>query len=364
MEIKEITNYLESIAPLHFQEDYDNSGLLLGNSSMFIKGILITLDCNEAIIQEAIDLECNLIIAHHPIIFSGIKKINSDNYVDKTIIKAIKNDIAIYTMHTNLDNLVNGVNAEIAKRLGVDNCRVLSPKQDVFRKLVVYCPIPDAKKLKNTLFKAGAGNLGNYDECSFSVLGDGTFRPKNGSEPYLGNIGERHLEKEMKIEVIFPKNKERDIVSAMINEHPYEQVAYQIYILDNVYDNVGSGLIGKLKHPVEANHFFKLLKNKMQTDCVRHTKIVNKEITNVAICGGSGSFLLAKAISEKADIFISSDFKYHDFFGADENIIIADIGHYESEQFTKHLIYDLLTKKFSKFAIQLSKINTNPIKYF
>ena len=364
MKIKEITNYLESVAPLHYQESYDNAGLLVGDANREIDAALITLDCTEEVVEEAIENNCNLIIAHHPIIFSGLKKITGQNYVERTIIKAIKNDIAIYAIHTNLDNIKTGVSAKIAEILGVENCKILSPKKDLLRQLAVYCPVSDTEKVKEALFQAGAGDIGNYDECSFSAKGEGTFRANEGCDPHIGNIGERHTEKEEKIEVIFPKYKENTIISALKQAHPYEQVAYQIYILDNIYENVGAGIVGELAQKVDTNRFLEMLKTKMQTDCIRHTKLVKNQIKRVAICGGSGSFLLSNAICEKADIFITADFKYHEFFDGENDIIIADIGHFESEQFTKDLIYDLLNKKFSKFAVRLSKVNTNPINYF
>ena len=364
MKIKEITNYLESVAPLHYQESYDNAGLLVGDASREIDAALITLDCTEEVVEEAIENNCNLIIAHHPIIFSGLKNITGQNYVERTIIKAIKNNIAIYAIHTNLDNIKTGVSAKIAEILGVENCKILSPKKDLLRQLAVYCPVSDTEKVKEALFQAGAGDIGNYDECSFSAKGEGTFRANEGCDPHIGNIGERHTEKEEKIEVIFPKYKENTIISALKQAHPYEKVAYQIYILDNIYENVGAGIVGELAQKVDTNRFLEMLKTKMQTDCIRHTKLVKNQIKRVAICGGSGSFLLSNAICEKADIFITADFKYHEFFDGENDIIIADIGHFESEQFTKDLIYDLLSKKFSKFAVRLSKVNTNPINYF
>ncbi|HIE74092.1 MAG TPA: Nif3-like dinuclear metal center hexameric protein [Flavobacteriales bacterium] len=364
MKIKEITNYLESVAPLHYQESYDNAGLLVGDANREIDAALITLDCTEEVVEEAIENNCNLIIAHHPIIFSGLKKITGQNYVERTIIKAIKNNIAIYAIHTNLDNIKTGVSAKIAEILGVENYKILSPKKDLLRQLAVYCPVSDTEKVKEALFQAGAGDIGNYDECSFSAKGEGTFRANEGCDPHIGNIGERHTEKEEKIEVIFPKYKENTIISALKQAHPYEQVAYQIYILDNIYENVGAGIVGELAQKVDTNRFLEMLKTKMQTDCIRHTKLVKYQIKRVAICGGSGSFLLSNAICEKADIFITADFKYHEFFDGENDIIIADIGHFESEQFTKDLIYDLLSKKFSKFAVRLSKVNTNPINYF
>ena len=363
MKIKEITSFLEEIAPLSFQENYDNCGLIVGDNTNVVNSVLITLDCTEDVVDEAIETGCNFIIAHHPIVFSGIKNLNGKNYVERVIIKAIKNDIAIYAIHTNLDNVAHGVNTKIAEKLGLENCKILAPKRDFIRQLAVYCPISDVDKLRNKLFKAGAGDIANYDECSFTSMGEGTFRANQGCTPYLGQIGKRHIEKEAKIEVVFPTHKQQSILSAMHSIHPYEEVAYQIYILDNAHQNVGSGIVGQLTKAIDAKLFLEMIKNNMKTDCIRHTKLVHKKIKKVAVCGGSGSFLLSTAKRAKADIFISADFKYHEFFDAEDEIIIADIGHYESEQFTKDLIYNFLTKKFTKFAFRLSKVNTNPIKY-
>ena len=363
MKIKEVISYLENIVPLAYQESYDNCGLIVGDENAVINAVLITLDCTELIVDEAIENGCNFIIAHHPIIFNGLKKINGSNYIERTIIKAIKNNIAIYAMHTNLDNASNGVSANIAERLGVKNCTILGPKKDFLRQLVVYCPISHAEKLRNTLFNSGAGTIGNYNECSFTSIGKGTFRANEGCSPYVGELGKRHIEKEEKIEVIFPKYIEKELLSAMKSVHPYEDIAYQIYILDNAYENVGSGVVGQLTKAMDVEAFLEMLKRNMKTDCIRYTNLVKNQIKTVAICGGSGSFLLASAKRAKADIFITADFKYHEFFDADNELIIADIGHYESEQFTKELIYDLLTKNFAKFAVRLSKVNTNPIKY-
>tara|TARA_B100001175_G_C19491448_1_gene632825 strand:+ start:886 stop:1980 length:1095 start_codon:yes stop_codon:yes gene_type:complete len=363
MKIKEITQYLENIAPLAYQEAYDNSGLIVGDKNNNVNSVLITLDCTEDVIDEAINNNCNLIISHHPIIFTGIKSITGSNYVERTIIKAIKNNIAIYSIHTNLDNVSNGVSAKIAEIIGLDECSILAPKRNLLRHLVVYSPYSYAENIRSALFAAGAGKIGNYDKCSFSSKGNGTYRANKKCNPYLGKIGELHKEKEERIEVIFPIDKERDIINSLKKNHPYEEVAYQIYVLDNLYENIGSGIIGILPDEVGIYDFLDIVKIKMKTECIRYTNLVNKKIKKVAICGGSGSFLISDAVSAGADIFITSDVKYHDFFDADNDIIVADIGHYESEQFTKELIYELLSKKFSKFAIQLSKINTNPINY-
>ena len=363
MKIKDIINYLEEIAPLSYQEEYDNSGLIIGDQEEEVRGVLITLDCTEDVVNEAINEKCNLIITHHPIIFKGLKKINNSNYVERTVISCIKNNIAVYAIHTNLDNIYDGVNARIADMLGLKKTKILSPKNDLLRQLVVYCPMKESDSLKDALFAAGAGSLGNYDKCSFSLIGTGSFYPNQGSDPFVGEKGKMHFEEEERIEVIYPKHKEREILSVMYNCHPYEEIAYQIYILENKCQTVGAGIVGELKTPVNSLDFIKYVKKIMKSGCVKHTEIVKKKIKQVAICGGSGSFLLHQAIASNSDIFITSDFKYHEFFDANKRIIIADIGHYESEQFTKDLIYDLLVKKFTKFAIRLSKINTNPINY-
>ena len=363
MKIKKITDFLENYAPLDYQESYDNSGLIVGDTNAEVRGALITLDCTEDVIDEAISRNCNLVIAHHPIIFTGLKKLNGSNYIQRTVIKAIKNDIAIYAIHTNLDNIYNGVNSKIAEKLGLINCEILLPKNKNLKQLIVYCPASHSEALKEAMINNGAGSFSNYDNCSFSSLGQASFRPKKGSSPFVGDIGEIYNAEEVRLEFFLQKDIEESLIQAMKDNHPYEQVAYQIYALDNFSDDIGSGMIGNLSSEVESEEFLNLIKKQMNTACIRYTQLTNKKIKRVAICGGSGSFLLQEAKNRKADIFISSDFKYHEFFDADKKIIIADIGHFESEQFTKELIYDFLSKKFTKFAVQLSNVNTNPINY-
>lgn len=363
MTISEITNFLENHAPLTLQEQYDNSGLIIGNKNDTVSGILVCLDSLEAIVEEAIQLNCNLIIAHHPIIFIGLKKLNGNNYIERTIIKAIKNNIAIYAIHTNLDNIREGVNSLIAEKLGLQNCRVLSPKRGFLKKLVTFAPHANAGEVRTAIFNAGAGEIGNYENCSFNLEGSGTFRGNKLSKPYVGSKGELHIEPETRIEVIFPSFLEQNVLSALKKSHPYEEVAYDIYSLDNFHQNIGAGLVGTLKESVEEAEFLQFVKNTMRCGVVRHTALLKKPITKVAVCGGSGSFLLADAIGAEADIFISADFKYHQFFDADGRILIADIGHYESEQYTIDMLCALLTKKFPTFAVHFSKINTNPVNY-
>jgi len=364
MKISQITDYLEAIAPLYLQEDYDNSGLIVGNKNTIVKKALICIDSIEETINEAIKKKCNLIIAHHPIVFKGFKKLTEKSYIEKTLVKAIKNDIAIYAIHTNLDNVFNGVNKKICDTIGLTDYRILKPKKHLLSKLVTYAPLKHTTIVRNALFKEGAGKIGNYDMCSFNSIGEGTFRASKNSNPYIGRFNEYHTENETKIEVIVPKYLEQQIIENLLKVHPYEEVAYELYPILNSHPKIGSGMIGFLKKETDIKKFLSALKRKMKIKQIRHTKIIKNKVQKIAVCGGSGSFLLDDAIKNKADLFISSDFKYHQFFDANKDIIIADIGHYESEQFTKDLIFDLLIKKFPKFAIILSETNTNPISYF
>ncbi len=363
MKIKDLTNYLESIAPLSLQESYDNAGLITGNKNDELKGVLITLDTIEEVVEEAIQKGANLIISHHPIIFKGLKKITGKNYVERTIIKAIKNDIAIYAIHTNIDNVDSGVNAMLCKKLNLINCKILKPIKNELRKLITFVPEDKAEEVRKAIFNAGAGQIGNYDNCSFNSSGTGTFRAGENTNPYVGEKNKIHFENETKIETVYPKHLEHKILSALFQSHPYEEVAYDIYSLENKYNKAGAGMIGELNEPEDALIFLNKIKKNLNSASIRHTNLFNKKIKKVALCGGSGSFLLRDAIAQKADIYISGDFKYHEFFDADNKIIIADAGHYETEQFTKELIFDVLMKKYTNFACFLSEVNTNPINY-
>ena len=364
MKLKEISNYIESLAPLAYQETYDNAGLIVGVLDSEVKKALICLDSTEEVIDEAISKGCNLVIAHHPIVFGGgLKRFTGKNYVERTIIKAIKNDISIYAAHTNLDNVYGGVSAAICEKIGLTNCKILLPKEDLLRKLFTFCPVDKAETVRKALFEAGCGMIGAYDECSFNVEGTGTFRGSEGTNPYVGEKGKQHRESEIKIETIYPVHLEDKILSALFNAHPYEEVAYDIVSLENKHARVGAGMIGELKKEENEEAFLKRVKTTMQTGCIRHTKLLGGKVKRVAVCGGAGSFLLKDAIANGADVFITSDFRYHQFFDAESKIVITDIGHYESEQFTKELLYELLTKKFPNFALHLSEINTNPVNY-
>jgi dinuclear metal center YbgI/SA1388 family protein len=364
MIINNIIEHLERLAPTSLQEDYDNAGLICGNKNWLCTGVIITLDATEAIVDEAIAAGCNCIVAHHPILFAAIKKLNGNNYVEQTIIKAIKNNIAIYAIHTNLDNVLYGVNGNIAALLQLQHLQVLLPKANCIKKLVCYCPIAHVHKVEQALFTAGAGNIGNYSNCNFKVQGQGTFTANEFAKPFIGEKNKPHVETEIKIEIVFNSWQQQSIVKALIAAHPYQEVAYQVFNIDNVQQNIGSGVVGTLATPITEPQFLQLLKQKFNTQCIKHTAFLNKPISKVAICGGAGSFLIKYARQAKADIFITSDVKYHEFFDAENDLLLADIGHFESEQYTTNLIFDILKEKFPTFAVLKTKLNTNPVHYY
>ena len=364
MKIAEIISFLETIADPSLQESYDNTGLITGESNWECSGIIVSLDAIEEVVKEAIERKCNLIVAHHPIIFGGLKKINGKNYVEKTVIAAIKNDIAIYAIHTNLDNVIDGVSAKMAKMLGLQNVSILSQKENTLKKLFTFVPIDKAGDVRNAIFNAGGGHIGNYSECSFNVEGTGTFKAGEKTDPYVGKKGEQHQEKEIKIEVIFPSFMQQKIVTAMKQAHPYEEVAYDIIELFNKHQNIGSGVIGELPVVLSENDFLQTLKETFKVPVVRHTALLNKPVKKIAVCGGAGSFLITKALAASADAYITADIKYHEFFDTNGRMLIADIGHYESEQFTIDLLAENLLQKFPTFAILKTEVQTNPVKYF
>lgn len=364
MKIQEVIEFLEEWAPLQFQESYDNSGLLVGDCNWDITGVLVCVDSIENIIDEAIQKNCNMVVAHHPILFTGLKSITGKTYVERTIIKAIKNDIAIYAIHTNLDNIKTGVNQEIANRIGLINQDILVNKKNMLSKVTVYVPIQYADVVRTAMFNAGAGHISGYDQCSFNSEGVGTFRALEGTNPYMGEIGILQKEPEIGIEVVVRKAGIRKLLNAVDSAHPYEEVAYDLVALDNESPEVGSGILGELKTPAEPLPFLQKIKTVFNAGVIRYTAInENKKIKKVAVCGGSGSFLLNAAIAQNADIFITADYKYHQFFDADSNIVIADIGHFESEQYTTDLIVRKLKEKFSTFAVHFTEVSTNPVNY-
>ena len=364
MKIRDVIASLESLAPLSLQEGYDNAGLITGDENAECKGILVSLDATASVIKEAIERGCNLIVSHHPIIFSGLKKITGKNYVQKAVITAIKNDVALYAIHTNLDNIINGVNGKIASLLDLKNISVLTPKDNQLKKLYTFVPATNADNIRQAIFDAGGGHIGNYDECSFNAEGFGTFKGGLNTDPYVGKPGDLHRENEIKIEVIFPAWLEARIIKNLLAVHPYEEVAYDIVKLENRYSNIGSGMVGELKQPLDENSFLKIVKEKFKLVVIKHTQLQGKPVRKIAVCGGAGSFLISSALGSGADFFITSDIKYHEFFDANDKMVIVDIGHYESEQFTINLLQEFLEQKFPTFAVLKTEVNTNPVKYF
>ncbi|MEX6687825.1 Nif3-like dinuclear metal center hexameric protein [Danxiaibacter flavus] len=364
MKIGEVIQHLELIAPPAYQESYDNAGLLTGSPSWQCTGVICTLDATEEVILEAKQKGCNLVVTHHPIIFGGLKKITGRNYVEQTVITSIKYDIAIYAIHTNLDNVINGVNNKIADKLSLINRKILSPKKNLLMKLFTFAPKDFAEKVRSALFNAGGGHIGNYSECSFNAEGTGTFKAGTNTQPFVGEIETRHEENEIKIEIIFPAYRQKSVVNALIKAHPYEEPAFDIVPLANDYSETGSGLIGELESPISGEDMLNRLKTAFELQVIRHTHLLDKPMKKVALCGGAGFFLLPNAIASGADIYITADVKYHEFFDADGKIVLADIGHWESEQFTVDLLFDILQTKFPTFAVLKTDIRTNPVYYY
>ncbi|PNQ75477.1 Nif3-like dinuclear metal center hexameric protein [Hanstruepera neustonica] len=364
MIIQDVINHLEKLAPQAYSEDFDNTGLLVGDSNQPLTGVLVTLDTLEAVVDEAIDNNCNLIVSFHPIIFKGLKKLTGSNYVERTVLKAIQNNVSIFAIHTALDNAKLGVNGIICEQLGLINRNILIPQQQTIKKLTTYAPIKEAALLRQALFDAGAGGIGNYDECSFNVDGTGTYKGNDESNPTKGKKLQQHQEPETQISVTFAKHLESKVLKALFKNHSYEEVAYEVITLENTNQNIGMGMVGELNNPMSAEDFLTSLKSIMKTGCIRHSALTEQPIKKVAVLGGSGSFAISAAKRAGAQIFITADLKYHDFFQAENKIILADIGHYESEQFTKNFLVAYLTKKITNFAVVLSRTNTNPVKYF
>ena len=364
MTVKSITEILEQKSPLQLAEDFDNVGLLVGNPDMEVSGILVTLDTLEEVVAEAIQRNCNLIVSFHPILFRGLKKITGSTYVERVVAKAIEHKIAIYSMHTALDNVPDGVSGKICEVLGLENPQVLIPSRGAIKKLVTYVPHAAGDTLLKKLFEAGAGHLGNYSQCSFTSEGTGGFLPGEGAKPNLGTHGKRHLETETQIHITFEAHREKAVLHSLFSNHPYEEVAFEVTTLENAYPGIGMGMVGYLPEPLPPLAFLEVVKKRFDCGCIRHSALTDAPVVKVAVLGGSGAFAIDAARTCGADIFITGDVKYHEFFKAEGKMVIADIGHYETEQFTKNLLAEYLSEKIPNFAISLSETKTNPINYF
>lgn len=365
VKIKDVLRVIEEVAPLQLQESFDNSGVQIGDVNQVATGALLCLDVTEAVIDEAVDLDCNLIISHHPLAFRPFKSITGKNYIERCIIKACKHDLVIYSAHTSLDNAYNGVNYKLASLFNLTNIRVLSPQKHILLKLVTYVPKTHADLVRNALSNAGAGHIGNYDSCSFNVEGDGYFRATSSiCNPYCGNIGELHEESEIRIETVLPIYKKAQVLQALLAVHPYEEPVFDFYSLENSWNMVGSGIVGELPEEEDEESFLQRIKNMFHVDSVRHSALTGRQIREVAICGGSGAFLIDDAINYGADVFITGEAKYNDFYDVDGRILLAVIGHYESEICTKEIFYEIISEKIPTFApLYLSNVNSNPVKY-
>lgn len=364
MKISQITTLIEQYAPLTYQESYDNAGLLTGSMSDEVTGVLVAFDVTEAVIDEAIALHANLIIAHHPLVFSGLKRFTGKNWVERCLIKAIKNNLAIYCAHTNLDAAATGHNKLLANKLGLKNSKILIPIKEKLYKLICYVPIEHLDNVRTAIFSTGAGKVGNYDSCSFTVQGEGTFKALKGAQPFVGKINELHQEPEIKFETIVAEHCIQQAIAAMKETHPYEEVAFDVILLENNYEQFGTGVIGELENEVSERDYLQTIKEICHTQAIRHSPFTNKKIKKVALCGGSGAQFMRAAMSQNADIYITGDIKYHQFFDVEDKMLLADIGHYESEQFVKDWFVDILTENFTNFAIYFSKVNTNPVNIF
>lgn len=364
MKIADIIAFLEQLAHLSLQESYDNAGLITGSPAWSCTGILVSLDATEAVINEAKQKNCNLVVTHHPIVFGGLKKLNGSNYVEKTVITAIKNDIAIYAIHTNLDNVRHGVNGIIADKLGLTDRAILQPRPGTLRKLFTFVPVQQAPQVRDAIFAAGGGHIGHYSECSFSSAGTGTFKGGAGTHPFVGEPGKQHQEDELKLEVLFPAYLEKAIIAAMIAAHPYEEVAYDVVALQNTHPGIGAGIIGSLPAPASEKVVLEQLRQVFRVPVVRHTALTGQPVSRVAVCGGAGSFLISRALAAGAQLFVTADVKYHEFFDANGGMVIADIGHFESEQFTVDGLVAVLQEKFPTFATLKTSVTTNPVHYF
>ena len=362
--VRDIMDSVTCIAPLNLQEDYDNSGLIIGDERAVVRNCLITLDVTEKVVDEALKKDCNLIVSHHPLIFRGLKRLTGKNDLERSVMKAIQNDISIVSMHTNLDNSLLGVNRKLADKLGLLKTRILKPMSGKLLKVSVYCPLKSAELVRNAMFEAGAGSIGNYDQCSFSVAGKGSFRAQAGTHPFVGEIGKLHLEDEMLIQVVVPDYALDKVIHAMKQVHPYEEVAFDIFQLQNDFEQVGAGMIGELEREKTEKEFLAHVCEVIGIPCLRHSHLLGKKVKTVAICGGSGFFLLPDARRNQADVFLTADVKYHEFFEADSKILLVDGGHFETEQFTKELIAELIQKKNATFVPLIAETKTNSVEYF
>ena len=363
LKIKDILKEIEQYAPLPLQESFDNAGVQVGDANQYATGALLCLDVTEEVMDEAIEKGCNLVISHHPLAFKSFKSLTGSTYIERCLMKACKYDLVVYAAHTNLDNAVGGVNYRLAELIGLQNVRILSPQKGALLKLVTFVPEAYAELVRTTLFNVGAGCIGSYDSCSYNLHGEGTFRAGEDCHPFCGEVGKLHFENEVRIETVLPVYKKATVTRALLSVHPYEEPVFDFYALDNTWDQAGSGVVGELPESENELAFLQRIKALFSVGCVKHSPFTGKVIREVAICGGSGAFLIKDAINYGADVFITGEAKYNDFYDVEDRILLAVIGHYESEVCTKDIFYNIISKKFPTFAVHFSNVNSNPVKY-
>ena len=350
-------------APLPLQDGFDNAGLQVGLTDAEVTGVLLCLDVTEAVVDEAVALGCNLIVSHHPLIFSPLKRVTGATYVERCVIKALANGLAVYSAHTNLDNAPGGVNYRIAAKLGLQNVRILVPKEGALLKLSVYVPVAHADAVRSALFAAGCGNIGNYGSCSYNAVGYGTFEAGEGANPFCGSVGSLHKEEEVRIDTIMPAYIKGRVVKALMAAHPYEEPAFDIYPLQNSWNSVGAGIIGELPVAVGETAFLQQVKDTFAVGSVRHTGLLGKAVKRVALCGGAGGSFAGAAVAAGADVYITGEARYHDLFNYDGTMVVAVIGHYESEQFTMEIFKEIISGACPQVQVKTTSVCTNPIHY-
>lgn len=364
--IKEVLQAMDAICSESIQESWDNSGLQWGDDSETVKGVIVSLDVTMDVINEAIDCGCNLIIAHHPLIFGPLKQVRKNGTeVERLAYHCIQNSIAVYAAHTNWDKVAQGVSWVMAKRIGLLNEEILQPEKDGLCNLKVMGTPRDIAEIRKAWFNAGIGNVGEYSNCSFTTDGWGTFEPSESANPSVGEKNKTEFLRENAIEILCTKKDVSKALAIATETSSYETIAHSIIPLKNTNDTLGFGCIGELKEALSLSDFLALCKEKYACKVVRYNPSEKiKNIKTVAVCGGSAIDFLPTAIARKADAYITADVKYHQFMLADDALTLVDVGHYESEIWAMEYLTHLISEKFHNFAIRLTTINTNSVRYF
>ena len=365
MTVGDLCGWLEQRAPLRFQEDYDNSGLLVGQRSWTVTGVLCCLDADEAVVHEAVARGCNVVLSHHPIVFKGLKRLTGATAVERTVALALKHNVALYAGHTNWDSIQGGVSFSLAQRLGLVAPRIMMPRGGELLNLVVYVPAEHASPVAEAAFGAGAGRIGAYDECHFSGSGTGTFRPLDGAQPFVGQIGVREVADEHRLEFVLPKHRKSAVQQAVWAAHPYEEVAHSWISLDNSWSEVGYGAVGNLPEPIRLGDFLAVCAAQLGAESVRYsTSSLDRIVQRIAVCGGSGAEFAGAAAAAGADAYVTGDLKYHGFQDPPGGLVLVDVGHGESERPFIDDWAELIRSEFVTFAVLISETDNRPVRTY